>query len=81
MACIDDITFILNAQDVPINQINLTRVKLISMKIFYFATMLFVPKVIILVQNNNLQLKNVGHKVVPVCLPRNVFYDHLLNLS
>ena len=51
------------------------------LEIRYSVTTLFVPKTIILVANNNLQLKNVGRKVIAICLSWNVFYDHLLTLS
>ena len=51
------------------------------LEIRYYVTTLFVPKTIILVSNNYLQLKNVGHKVVTICPSGNVFYDHLLTLS
>ena len=51
------------------------------LEIRYSVTTLFVPKTIILVANNNLQLKNVGCKVIAICLSGNVFYDHMLTLS
>ena len=51
------------------------------LEICYSVITLFVPKTIVLVANNNLQLKNVGRKVVTICLSGNVFYDHLLTLS
>ena len=51
------------------------------LEIHYFVTTLFVSKTLILVANNNLQLKNVARKVVAICPSSNVFYDYFFTLS
>ena len=51
------------------------------LEISYFVTTLFVLEIIILVANNNLQPKNIGHKVIAECSSGNAFYYHSLTFS